>query len=198
MVEAAFWLPLLALYTGARMNELAQLHPDDVMEETYLDPEGRSLVAWVVRIEQSKARGQRVKTEGSERRIPVHADLIASGFIDYAKAQQGRVRLFPDLKGGEKDGRISGAWGQWFSEYLRTKCGVTDERMTFHSFRHTFKHCARQSLIPPDVNNALTGHETGRIADAYGGLSYPLHPLVEGMNRYRVPGFTLPHRPPAG
>lgn len=28
--EAAYWLPLLALYTGARLEELGQLHPDDI------------------------------------------------------------------------------------------------------------------------------------------------------------------------
>ena len=86
----------------------------------------------------------------------------------------------------------SGNWGRWFGRYLRTECGVTDERMTFHSFRHTFKHHARQALIPADVHNALTGHETGSAADAYGGLSYPLLPLVEGMKRYRIEGFTPP------
>jgi integrase len=69
--------------------------------------------------------------------------------------------------------------------------------MTFHSFRHSFKHHARQALIPADVHNALTGHETRSAADAYGGLSYPLAPLVEGIKRYRVPGFTLPEPPPA-
>lgn len=190
--EAAYWIPLLALYTGARMNELAQLHPDDVVSEGYSDPKGRKHAAWVLRIEANKARGQKVKTEGSERRIPIHADLIKLGFLDYAQAQKGKALLFDALSTKNADHRLSGAWGQWFSGYLRRTAGVTDPRMTFHSFRHTFKHHARQSLIPDEVHNALTGHETGDAASAYGGLSYPLHPLVEGIKRYRVPGFKLP------
>jgi integrase len=194
--EAAYWVPLLALYTGARINELCQLHPDNVLQEGYSDPDGKQLSAWVIRIEDNKARGQRVKTEGSERRIPVHADLIKLGFLDYAKRQKGKALLFDALKMNNQDGRISGAWGQWFSEYLRGTCGVADKKMTFHSFRHTFKHHARGALIPEDVHNALTGHETGDAARDYGGLSYPLHPLVEGMKRYRVQNFTLPAPPP--
>lgn len=195
--EGAYWIPLLALYTGARMGELCQLHPENVTQETYADPKGRPQKAWVLRIEQDAGRGQRVKTESSERRVPIHPDLIKLGFLAYAKGQAGRRLLFDKIKAGNSEGRLSGAWGQWFSEYLRNKCGVTDARMTFHSFRHSFKHYARQALIPADVHNALTGHETGAAADAYGGLSYPLHPLVEGMKRYRVPGFALP-APPLG
>ena len=55
----------------------------------------------------------------------------------------------------------------------------------------------RQCQVPKDVNDALTGHETGDAADAYGGLSYPLLPLVEGVARFRVDGFVLPKPPPA-
>jgi hypothetical protein len=68
--EAVYWLPLLALYTGARINELCQLHPDDIAQEGYTDRRGKAHRAWVIRIEHDRAKGKRVKTEGSERRIP--------------------------------------------------------------------------------------------------------------------------------
>lgn len=190
--EAAYWLPLLALYTGARINELCQLHPGDVQQEGYTDAKGRPQTAWVIRIEHDVAKGKRVKTEGSERRIPVHPDLVKLGFVKYAQAQAGKPLLFDKLSMGPKETRLAGNWGRWFARYMRNTCGVTDERMTFHSFRHTFKHHLRQCQVPKDVNDALTGHETGDAADAYGSLSFPLHPLVEGMKRYRVPGFKLP------
>lgn len=32
---------------------------------------------------------------------------------------------------------------KWFSRYLRRVCGVVDDRVVFHSFRHSFKHYAR-------------------------------------------------------
>lgn len=193
--EAVYWLPLLALYTGARINELCQLHPGDIVQEGYADLTGTAHQAWVIRVEHDQTKGQRVKTEGSERRIPVHPDLIQLGFVTYAQAQRGKPLLFPDLKRSPGEDKLSGNWGRWFGRYLRKTCGVTDERMTFHSFRHTFKHHMRLCQIPKDVNDALTGHETGDAADAYGGLSYPLLPLVEGVKRYRVDGFVLPKQP---
>lgn len=193
--EAVYWLPLLALYTGARINELCQLHPDDVAQEGYTDRKGKAHKAWVIRIEHDRAKGKRVKTEGSERRIPVHPDLIKLGFIGYAQDQAGKPRLFHLLAPSAAEDKVSGNWGRWWGRHLRKTCGVVDERMTFHSFRHTFKHHMRQCQIPKDVNDALTGHETGDAADAYGGLTYPLYPLIEGMKRYRVDGFTLPAPP---
>ncbi len=87
-----------------------------------------------------------------------------------------------------------GNWSKWFSRYLRKACGVADDRVVFHSFRHSFKHYARACRLDKAVNDAITGHETGETGDDY-GPEYPLHPLVEGMARYRVPGFTLPPPP---
>lgn len=193
--EAAYWLPLLALYTGARINELCQLHPGDVVEEGYTNAKGKARKAWVIRIEQDIAKGKRVKTEASERRIPVHPDLVNLGFVKYAQSQADKPLIFDKLSMGPNETRLAGNWGRWFARYMRKTCGVTDERMTFHSFRHTFKHHMRQCQVAKDVNDALTGHETGDAADAYGGLSFPLFPLVEGVKRYRVDGFKLPPPP---
>lgn len=39
---------------------------------------------------------------------------------------------------------------------------------------------------------AITGHTSGDVADNYGGLSYPLAPMVEAMMRYKVQGLTIP------
>lgn len=63
--EAAYWLPVLALYTGARIEEIAQLHPDDVYEESYHDAAGKAHSAWVIRFVDNADEGQQVKTESS-------------------------------------------------------------------------------------------------------------------------------------
>lgn len=193
--EAAYWLPLLALYTGARQTELGQLHPDDVYEEAYLGEGDTEKSAWVMRFAENEERGQKVKNEGSERRVPIHADLIALGFLKVvaaAKAER-RARIFHKIN-PTAGGELMGNWSKWFSRYLRKERGITDERVVFHSFRHSFKHYARAVKVPTEVSNEITGHETGDVADQYGG-DYPLRPMVEGMARYRVPGFTLPPPP---
>ena len=193
--EAAYWLPLLALFTGARQTELGQLHPDDVRQERYVDKGGVEHMAWVMQFADNEERGQKVKTEGSERRVPLHSAVIDLGFLALvadAKAQ-GRERIFHEIKSGAKE-ELMGRWSKWFTRYRRS-LGVTATNTPFHSFRHSFKHYARLCGMRKEVSDEITGHETGDVGDDYGGLSYPLAPLVEGISLYQVPGFKLPPRP---
>jgi integrase len=190
---ASYWLPLLAMFTGARLEEIGQLSPCDVYEETYFTDSGEERSAWVIRI-TAQGDGQSLKNESSERRVPIHADVIARGFLDLVARRRGQRRIFdlvPDTHGVE-----TGNWGSWFSGYLRTKIGVTDKRMTFHSFRHLFKDTCRARGISEDVHDALTGHAGGGEGRrTYGGLTYPLGPLVDAVGRYKVHGLTLLDKP---
>ena len=68
--EAAYWLPIIALYTGARLEEIAQLRVTDVRQEPYLDGNDREQFAWVICVMQEE--GLSTKNANSERRIPVH------------------------------------------------------------------------------------------------------------------------------
>lgn len=196
--EAAYWLPLLALYTGARLNELGQLRPKDVVCESFLGADDAPMSAWVVRFVADAEAGLKLKTESSERRVPIHKTLIDLGFLAYVEdaRKAGQSRLFPSLK-PDRFGTITGNWSKWFSGYLRKDCGVTNKRLVFHSFRHSFKDFARECGFAKAVNDAITGHESGDVGDDYGGLNYPLRPLVESMALYRVPGFKVPLPPPS-
>ena len=196
--EAAYWLPLLALYTGARLEELGQLRLKDISTETYLDTTDKEVTAHVIRIVEDEADGLTLKNEKSERRVPIHSELVRLGLLRYLDdlAAKGEHRLFPELL-PDRDGTRTASWSKWYGRWLRGQAGIADRRVTFHSFRHSFKHYARQAGLAPDVQNEITGHETGDIADGYGGLSYPLLPLVQAMERYRVPAFTPPLAPPA-
>lgn len=196
--EAAYWLPLLALYTGARLNELGQLRPKDVVQERYRGADDAPLAAWVVRFVEEAEGGLTLKTDSSERRVPLHQTLIDLGFLSYVDdaRKAGRERLFPDLK-PDRFGTVTGNWSKWFGAYLRKDCGVADKRVVFHSLRHSFKHYARECGFAKPVNDAITGHESGDVGDDYGGLDYPLRPLVESMLLYRVPGFEVPLPPPS-
>jgi len=63
-----------------------------VYEEVYLDEAGADRKAWVLRITDA-GEGQKVKNAGSVRRLPVHEELIARGFLDFVERQQGKARL---------------------------------------------------------------------------------------------------------
>lgn len=95
--DAAYWLPLLGLFTGARLEELGQLRPEDVYEETYFNDSDAEQCAWVLRISGYGA-GQQVKNEGSNRRFPIHPELVRLGFLKYVAQAAGRARLFDKLK----------------------------------------------------------------------------------------------------
>lgn len=59
--DASYWLPLLALYTGARLEELGQLRPADVREQPYLDGEDKPHTTWAISITEDEADGLHLK-----------------------------------------------------------------------------------------------------------------------------------------
>lgn len=192
--EAAYWLPLLALFTGARLEELGQLRPADVQQLTYPDVNGCEVKSWFIRIREDEADDLTLKNAGSERDVPVHPELERLGFLDFVeaarKAKHERIfhLLTPNIYG-----RLTAKWGEWFGPYLRDTVGVADRRLVFHSFRHTFKQYARYAGIVEGVQRQIMGHSSGDVADQYGS-GYPLHQVVAGMASYRVPGLKMPPR----
>lgn len=189
--EAAYWLPLLALFTGARLEELGQLRVQDVAERTYTDANGQDQRAWFIHIRQDEVDGLKLKNDASERRVPVHPELLRLGFVELVKSakEANQLWLFPLLR-ANKFGRRTAKWGEHWSEYRRTVCGLTDRRMVFHSFRHTFKDYARSASIEEGIQRQLMGHSGRDIADHYGS-GYADHSLVEAIKLYKVPGLKL-------
>ena len=190
--EAAYWLPLLALFTGARMEELGQLRTRDVTLHTYPDAEGADRQAWFIHIREDREEGLRLKNAESERLVPVHPELQSLGFIRYVQAavKARQTWLFDQLIAGP-NGKLTHQWGKWFGTYLRGPCGVSERRMVFHSFRHTFKHQAGHLGIIEGVQRQIMGHSPGDVADGYRG-GYSLHQLVEGDEGLPHSGLEAP------
>jgi integrase len=119
------WLPVLGLYTGARLNELCQLQKKDIAKvDGY----------WCISITDS-GDNQILKYTSSKRVIPMHKNLIDLGFIDYVNstgtAQNSMV--FPDLK--LLNERYSHTLSRWFSN-IKNRVLDDSDRKSFHSFRH--------------------------------------------------------------
>lgn len=92
--EAGIWLPLLALFAGARQAEYAGLRVSDIRE----DGDTRVPLMWFTR--DTKA-GRRLKTKSSERVVPVHPQLIEIGFLNYVAERRKdgeQAWLFPTLR----------------------------------------------------------------------------------------------------
>ncbi len=181
--EAAYWLPVLALYTGARQSELGQLLITDVKEEGgihYLDINARD-------------EGKSVKTKGSNRFIPLHSRVIEAGFLNYVRAMKytKHKRLFPDMK-PDVYGVIGGSWSQWWGRYVRG-LGLTDKKKVFHSFRHSFKQACRDAGITEEIHDAFTGHANSSVSRTYGSGGIALTRLKTEIEKVSfgvdVPGW---------
>jgi integrase len=163
---AAFWLPLLALFSGARQAELAGLTVADVQREPETSTPLLNIMAQL-------SRGKKLKTKSSQRVIPVHEQLIRLGFLKYVKDVRQRegesAFLFP-LVAPDRGSAGTPAWSKWFGHYLRNQ-GVTDKNKVFHSFRHGFKDALTQKSVDLELRKALMGHAWA--AEAHGGYGGP-------------------------
>lgn len=183
-LDAAYWVPLLGLYTGARITELCQLLTTDVSVESG---------GLVIEIKADADEGQRTKTESSHRAIPVHSELIRLGFADYwqAVSSGGPRRLFPALRTTGANG-AGGQFGSWFSVF-KTERGFGPKKV-FHSFRHTLQYELGFAGVSPTIVDSLSGHAgqgEGRIS--YGsGMRREADRLRPELERLKFPGLSLP------
>lgn len=159
---AGVWLPLLALFNGARQGELAGLKASNIRQEA------NTPLLFIV---ADRKAGKRVKTKVSERVIPVHPELVRLGFLGYVeeRRRQGEhAWLFPAV--APDQGRALAAWSKWFGRYLRTTVGIKDTDRVFHSFRHGVKDALRRGRVDVEAREALLGHSgsTSAVSRGYG------------------------------
>ena len=141
-----YWLPILAYYTGARLNELCQLHCCDV---------DKGLIDF-----NDDTPDKRLKNRASKRIVPLHSELIRLGFEEFCD-RGGRV--FGELTLG-RDGYGKNV-SRWFKQY-RESLGI---EYPFHSFRHTFSDELKQALVNANVIDEITGHASkGETMGRYG------------------------------
>jgi integrase len=149
---AGFWLPVVALFTGARQAEIAGLQVSNVQEL-----EGVPLLY----IAANRRVGKRVKTKASERVVPIHPELLRLGLLDYVTTRTldgAEAWLFPSVAPDQR--RALAAWSKWFGQYLRKPIGVTSPDRVFHSFRHSFQDALRRATPDAELRDALPGRSS--------------------------------------
>ncbi|TKI03798.1 site-specific integrase [Martelella alba] len=162
-----YWLPLLALYVGGRINELCQLYLTDIRED-------KNGIAYIdfnldapdkVMDKEAQAGGDKsLKTVNAIRQVPIHPRLIKLGLLKYVDALKaaGYDRLFPELKHNKIKGYRAGA-SKWFNEnYFGRVLGFPrDNKKTFHSLRHTFINAVDAFESNERTIAQLVGHVRG-------------------------------------
>jgi integrase len=146
------WLALLALYTGARSKELAQIDLIDC--ETIMGQPCISIT--------DEGEDMSVKNAHSKRTIPIHPDLVKLGFWEMVEKMQGQGEraLFP--KGNRK--ALNGPSAQMskkFSAYLKElKIEARGEGIIgLRSFRPTVITQLAESGVSQGWRELFVGHE---------------------------------------
>lgn len=151
-----FFLPALGLLSGARIGELCQLYVSDIRRV----PDGTGKMVDVINISNAEP-GQTVKSAAAVRQIPIHPILVNIGFLDYVKdvatLYGPRSMLFPYLRPGNVNG-FSDVPSEAFGRY-RKHCGITRQRVVFHSFRKNANNTLKQNGVSEEIRCQLLGQE---------------------------------------
>ena len=150
------WIPLLCAYSGARLSEICQLRVEDVREIEGI---------WCMVIDSEAGS---VKTESSERIVPLHRAIIEADFLPFVRTI-GRGPIFAELspdRFGNRGGNGTKMIGRWVRGL-----GLEDPRIgPCHSWRHRMKTLSRRHRLSPEMTLALMGHSNVSVADSYGEI----------------------------
>ena len=145
-----FWLPIIALFTGMRLEEICQLYVSDVREVDGV---------WGFNISEDEDKQDKSVKSGETRFVPLHSflaqELNLLAYVQGLPDKQGRV--FPELtRVGDRYGHHMSLWFKKFRE----GCGVVApaQRKTFHSFRHTVANHLLDKDVPLVSVAGLLGH----------------------------------------
>lgn len=191
-----YWLPMVCLYTGARIEEPASILLRDVKEiegtpAFFLSGDGN----------------QGGKNDAAPRWVPIHPELIRAGFLDYVAVvrAEGHEFLFPDIYDHPRHGRTHEP-SNFFTEYRRSvgvgkQKGEGKSTKAAHSFRSTLISALAEAEVSEDVRKRIVGHAAsdvhGTVYDqsklwpqrvaAMHSLSFGLrHPTFRDSPRFRL------------
>ncbi len=157
------WLPWICAYTGARIEEVAPLKPNDFF--TY---EGDHYFSITTK------GGRSLKNIHSERRVPIHPDLISEGLLEFV----GKHRSNPDRRLFPKRA------GQNVARWVREEVKITRAEVSpNHSWRHLFEDKARAAGMIDSAREQITGRATTSSSGGYGKSDVMLPGLMREMRK---------------
>lgn len=148
------WAIAMISDTGARLAEIVGLRKSDV-----------ALDAPIPHIVIRRHDLRRVKTDASERKVPLVAEALWA-------AEQGMKTtgdlLFPAFAPNKPNSRVNaGSASNALNKWLRENKLVGDGQ-TLHSFRHAMRDRLRDVGAPIDVADAIGGWARQSVGDGYG------------------------------
>ena len=157
-----FWVPMIAAFTGARLNEIVQLAVTDVRQVDGV---------WAFSI-SDEGDAQSLKNKQSRRDVPIHPQLIALGILEWHQqtVEAGARDLFHQIP-LDRDGRRSTNAGKVFRRFL-TRIGVkgSDSLGGMHRWRHTLTDALRAGGVDDYDAAQVLGHkvDVAKMTGHYG------------------------------
>ena len=191
-VSSRFWAPLIALYSGMRLEEICQLHLSDIVKVD-------GVLCFSIN-EESGGSGyvKHVKSSAGIRKVPVHPYLwekiglgkFASFRWEQTKKEKHRsALLFPDLQErvntvNHATVKLGSALTHWFTRYRRSvgvggQHGETSTK-AFHSFRHTvIEYLHKEARVDLSMLQSMVGYEMidMGVTENYAG-DWPIRALL--------------------
>lgn len=167
--RSRFWVPLIALFTGLRLEEILQLTANHVLSDENGDP-----YLFI-------SPDMQVKTVNGYRQVPVHQELLRIGFTALVEKARNRPSklLFDDVPAAS-DSYRSTVFSKRYATFIRSlKLDEPGRKVTFHSFRHSFRDQLRRPHANPDLVRELGGWSRGSDTSTAYGDGTPAHVLRE-------------------
>ncbi len=144
-----YWLPLLGLVTGARIDELCGLQTSDIMQT--------ESGVWFFNFENNEFR--RLKNKQSRRQTPMHTGLLTLGFLEYVQSQKPGL-IFPSLQAYSSES-LGHEPSKWFGR-LKSDLGYGKD-VNFHTFRHLMRNMLSDVEAEDSHIKSIVGHEQGDV-----------------------------------
>jgi len=153
--QERFWIPLIALFTSCRLNEICQLSAKDIRKAGGV---------WIFDITNESDSGdtnKALKTINAHRELPVHKTLIKLGLIDFLQSlpYKGDDNAW-GLKFEDTKNKYGRPISREFNNFRKKLFNPPARTKTFHSLRHTFATFFRQ-VSDSELVKYFDGHSCG-------------------------------------
>ncbi|MDH3689379.1 MAG: tyrosine-type recombinase/integrase [Gammaproteobacteria bacterium] len=144
-----FWIPLCLLFTGARLEEIAQLDTKDVRQVDSV---------WCFNIEE-ESDDKSVKTTQSVRMVPVHFRLLDLGLLEFVSSRRAdsEQKLWPNLT------KTANGYGSAISKHFNRRLraiGIEDRKLVLYSLRHNVVTQLANKGVQDYLIERLVGHRS--------------------------------------